>query len=114
MYELGTPITDEDSFIASNVSIYDNTPFKIDKTEKKKKRKEKISELDEWTYTADGDLFRKNGTIAAKRKRQVTAYSLWKQNKTDNEVSACVLIEKNTKPYAEWKCLEKDEKQVHT
>ncbi len=90
MYELGTPITDEDLFIASNVSIYDNTPFKTDKTEKKKKRKEKVSKLDEWTYTADGDLFRKNGTIVAKRKQQVTAYSLWKQNKTDNEISACV------------------------
>ena len=63
----------------------------------------------EWTYTADGDLFRKNGTIVAKRKRQVTAYSLWKQNKTDNEISACVRIEKNTKPYAQWKCLEKDQ-----
>ncbi len=107
MYELGTPITDEDLFIASNITIYDNTHFKTDMTERKKKRKEKLSDMYEWTCTADGDLLRKNATIVAKRKRQVTAYSLWKQNKTGNKMSACVRIEKNTKPYTGWKCLEK-------
>ena len=106
MYELGTPITDEESYVVPK-------PFKADIKEKEKKRKEKVNKMDEWTYTADGDLWTRTATIVAKRNRKVTAYSMWKQNKTDNEVGACVVIEKNTKSFTEWKSLEKDEKQVY-
>ena len=48
--------------------------------------------------------------IVAKRKQKVTAYSLWKQNKTENEVSGCIIIQKNTNLFAEWKCFEKEKK----
>lgn len=68
--------------------------------------------MDEWTFTSS-ELWTKTDMIVAKRKRKVTAYSLWKQNKTENEVGGCVVIEKNTKIFTEWKCLEKEEKQVY-
>ena len=51
--------------------------------------------------------------IVARRKQKVTVYSLWKENKTENEVGGCIVIEKNTNLFAEWKCLEREEKQVY-
>ena len=69
--------------------------------------------MDEWTYTS-GELWTKTDMIVAKRKQKVTAYSLWKQNKTENEVGGCIVIEKNTNNlFAEWKYLEREEKQVY-
>lgn len=68
--------------------------------------------MDEWTLTSS-ELWTKTDMIVAKRKGKVTAYSLWKQNKTENEVGGCVVIEKNTKLFTEWKRLEKEEKQVY-
>ena len=69
--------------------------------------------MDEWTYTS-GEFWTKTDMIVAKRKQKVTAYSLWKQNKTENKVSGCIIIiQKNTNLFAEWKCLEKEEKQVY-
>ena len=101
MYELGTPVADEDSvFVAPDIK------------KRKKKAKEKIKRMDEWTYTS-GKLWTKTDMIVAKRKQKVTAYSLWKQNKTENEVGGCIVIEKNTNLFAEWKCLEREEKQVY-
>jgi SLT domain-containing protein len=106
VYELGTPITDEELYVVPK-------PFKADIKAKKKTQKEKVNKMDEWTYTADGELWTRTATIVANRNRKVTAYSMWKQNKTDNEVGACVVIEKNTKSFTKWKSLEKDEKQVY-
>ena len=73
---------------------------------RKKKAKEKIKRMDEWTYTS-GELWTKTDMIVATRKQKVTAYSLWKQNKTENEVGGCIVIEKNINLFAEWKCLER-------